>query len=171
MLTMPRLTESHPDGSTMEYDYNAAGLLTMQKEVMAENRTRRQITYGYDDAGNLTSENRSGVDIDKKDELVRYYYDGANQLVKTMIEGVTTNYTYDLSGNLISDGTHTYTYDLQNRLLTKAGADGTTAYAYGATYDSDDWKDLEAVWKSIKYDNDYNIDMVGLVLSHKRSAL
>ena len=132
MLTMLRLTESHSDGSTTEYDYNAAGLLTMQKEVTAGNCTRRQITYAYDDAGRLTSENRSGVDVDKQDELARYYYDGANQLVKTTIEGVTTNYTYDLAGNLISDGTPTYTYDLQNRLLSKTGADGTTAYTYDA---------------------------------------
>lgn len=56
----------HPDGSTTEYDYNSAGLLTLQKEVTASNVTRRQIAYTYDDVGNLTSANRSGVDIDKK---------------------------------------------------------------------------------------------------------
>ena len=122
--------ESYSDGSTTEYTYNAAGLLTLQKEVTKDNETLRQIVYAYDDAGNLTSENRSGVGIERKDELVRYYYDKADQLVKTNVEGVTTSYTYDKAGNLLSDGESTYTYDIQNRLLTKTNADGTTTYTY-----------------------------------------
>ena len=126
------IKEGHSDGSTTEYDYNAAGLLTLQKEVTKSNSTRRQTAYTYDDAGNIVSENRSGVDIDKKDELVRYYYDKANQLIRTNIEGKNTKYSYDLAGNLLSDGTNTYTYDLQNRLVSKTGKDGTTTYTYDA---------------------------------------
>ena len=126
------IKEGHSDGSTTEYDYNAAGLLTLQKEVTKSNSTRRQTAYTYDDAGNIVSENRSGVDIDKKDELVRYYYDKANQLIRTNVEGKNTKYSYDLAGNLLSDGTNTYTYDLQNRLTSKTGKDGTTTYTYDA---------------------------------------
>ena len=126
------IKEGHSDGSTTEYDYNAAGLLTLQKEVTKNNSTRRQTAYTYDDAGNIVSENRSGVDIDKKDELVRYYYDKANQLIRTNVEGKNTKYSYDLAGNLLSDGTNTYTYDLQNRLTSKTGKDGTTTYTYDA---------------------------------------
>ena len=122
--------ESYTDGSTTEYTYNAAGLLTLQKEVTKDNETLRQIAYTYDDAGNLTSENRSGVGIERKDELVRYYYDKADQLVKTNIEGVTKEYAYDKAGNLTSDGESAYTYDLQNRLITKTNTDGTTTYTY-----------------------------------------
>ena len=107
------IKESYSDGSSTEYDYNAAGLLTLQKEVTKTGATRRQTAYAYDDAGNLTSENRSGVDIDKRDELVRYYYDKANQLIKTNVEGTVTEYSYDVSGNLLSDGESTYTYDIQ----------------------------------------------------------
>ena len=124
--------ETYSDGSSTEYDYNAAGQLTLQKEVDAGNATRRQIAYTYDDAGNLTSENRSGVGIARQDELARYYYDAAGQLVKTTLEGETTDYAYDLAGNLLSDGENTYTYDVQNRLLTKTGTDGTTNYTYDA---------------------------------------
>ena len=126
------IKEGHSDGSTTEYDYNAAGLLTLQKEVTKSNSTRRQTAYTYDDAGNIVSENRSGVDIGKKDELVRYYYDKANQLIRTNVEGKNTKYSYDLAGNLLSDGTNTYTYDLQNRLTSKTGKDGTTTYTYDA---------------------------------------
>ncbi len=106
--------------------------MTLRKEVTAENSTRRQIAYTYDDAGNVTSKNRSGVDIDKRDELFRYYYDDANQLIRTTLEGKTTKYAYDLAGNMLSDGTYTYAYDLQNRLLSKTGKDGTTTYTYDA---------------------------------------
>ncbi len=122
--------ETYTDGSTTEYTYNAAGLLTLQKEVTRDNETLRQIVYTYDDAGNLTSENRSGVGIERKDELVRYYYDKADLLVKTNIEGVTTTYSYDLAGNLTSDGESAYTYDLQNRLITKTNDEGTITYSY-----------------------------------------
>jgi RHS repeat-associated protein len=123
--------ETHPDGSTTEYDYNAAGQLTQQKEIK-NNSTLRETLYGYDDAGNLTNEQRRGIDVDKRDESVRYYYDKDNQLTRTVIEGVTTNYTYDLAGNLTSDGEYTYTYDAQNRLTEKTGSDGKTTYEYDA---------------------------------------
>ncbi len=125
--------ESHPDGSTTEYDYNNAGQMAQQKEVSKDNSTIREILYGYDDAGNLKSEQRTGVDVDRRDESVRYYYDKDNQLIKTMIEGKTTIYEYDLAGNLLSDGEYTYTYNNQNQLLTKTGNDGTTKYAYDAS--------------------------------------
>ena len=63
---------------------------------------------------------------------MRYYYDKANQLIRTNVEGKNTKYSYDLAGNLLSDGTNTYTYDLQNRLTSKTGKDGTTSYTYDA---------------------------------------
>ena len=124
------IKEAHSDGSSTEYDYNAEGLLTLQKEVTKKNRTLRQTAYTYDDAGNLTSENRSGVDIDRKDEVVRYTYDKADRLIKDKTEGKTTAYRYDLAGNLLSDGEYTYTYDLQNRLTQKTGKEGETSYSY-----------------------------------------
>lgn len=92
---------AYSDGSTTEYDYNAAGLMIQQKEVDKANSTRREIIYGYDDAGNLKSEQRTGVDVKKADQSVRYYYDKANNLTSTVIEGMTTTYSYDISGNLL----------------------------------------------------------------------
>lgn len=125
-----RKKELHPDGSTTEYGFNNAGQLTHQAEVSKENNTIREILYGYDDAGNLKSEQRTGVDIDRRDESVRYYYDKDNQLIRSVIEGKTTVYQYDKAGNLLSDGEFTYTYNNRNQLLTKAGADGKTEYSY-----------------------------------------
>ena len=124
--------EAHPDGSTTEYAYNAAGLLTQQKEVDKNNSTRREVIYGYDDEGNLRSELRSGIDTGNRDESVRYYYDRANRLIRTVIEGAAENYTYDRAGNMLTKGPETYSYDLQNRLTGKAGPEGATSYTYDA---------------------------------------
>ena len=132
------IKEKFSDGSTTEYDYNAAGLETQQKEVKPDNSTRRQILYKYDDQGNLTSEVRTGVDMDKIDQNVYYTYDAANRLTSAMTENVasgartTANYTYDQAGNMLSDGTNTYTYDLQNEMTSKTGPGGTTNYTYDA---------------------------------------
>ena len=124
--------EVYPDGSTTEYDYNAAGLLTLQKEVMADGSSRRVINYDYDDNGNLIFERRSGVGISKQYENVDYTYDAAGQLMKVTTGSKVKTYEYDLAGNLLSDGDYTYTYDLQNRLLSKANSKGTTTYTYDA---------------------------------------
>lgn len=124
--------DTHSDGSTTEYAYNNNGQIIQQTEVSRDNSTVRETLYGYDDVGNLKSEQRSGVDVDKKDEDVRYYYDKDNQLIKTVQNGETTNYQYDAAGNMISDGKYAYTYNDQNQLLTKAGSDGTTEYTYDA---------------------------------------
>jgi len=42
----------------------------------------------------------------------------------------TTNLSYDLNGNLTSDGTRTYTYDSESRLRTASGPFGTLTYTY-----------------------------------------
>lgn len=81
---------------------------------------------------NLRSEERSKIGVDKEDQNLRYYYDGDNQLVKSVIEGKATQYAYDAAGNMVADGENTYTYNKQNQLLTKAGEDGTTKYSYDA---------------------------------------
>ncbi|MEG0442025.1 MAG: hypothetical protein RR544_06975, partial [Oscillospiraceae bacterium] len=128
--------ERHSDGSRTTYAYNRASLIDLQRETTAGNKTLREIIYGHDDAGNLTSERRTGVNFDKRTETVDYTYDKASRLTKTVTmseKGVTSvQYAYDKAGNLLDDGKYTYTYDLQNRLLTKAGTDGTTTYTYDA---------------------------------------
>ena len=108
---------------------NNAGQLLQIKEVK-DYITRREINYAYDDNGNLTSEIRSGVDFDKRIETLLYTYDRSNRLTKVTTDGVAKNYSYDLAGNMLSDGDYTYIYDIQNRLTSKTGTDGTTSYSY-----------------------------------------
>jgi RHS repeat-associated protein len=128
---MERLVKTaYTDGSTTEFAYNAAGLMTMQKEVDKSKSTLRQINYGYDDNGNLTTESRSGVEPARILEQLSYEYDRVDRLTRQKLEGVTTSYSYDAAGNLLSDGEYRYTYDVQNRLNKKTGSEGTYSYTY-----------------------------------------
>jgi RHS repeat-associated protein len=124
------IKSTYTGGSTTEYDYNKAGCLVEQKEVTPGNVTLRSLTYSYDDAGNLMTENRTGVKYDRRSEMIAYSYDRANKLVSEKIDGVTRANTYDKAGNLLNDGEYTYTYDRQNRLTQKVGTGGTTTYTY-----------------------------------------
>ena len=123
--------EVHSDGSTTEYDYNSLGQLRMMKEVTAGNSTVREIVYRYDDGGNLNLETRTGIDVTRQEDIVRYTYDKTNQLVGVEFVGYFKDtYTYDKAGNLLNDGEDSYTYDLENRMLTRTSAAGTTVYDY-----------------------------------------
>jgi hypothetical protein len=42
-----------------------------------------------------------------------------------------TTHTYDLNGNLLTDGTHTYTWDARNHLSTASGG-VTASFVYDA---------------------------------------
>ena len=70
------------------------------------------------------------MDIDKKDESVRYYYDRDDRLIKTICEGKIDIFEYDKAGNLKKDGKYTYTYDMQNRLIKKEGSGAKYSYKY-----------------------------------------
>ncbi len=78
--------------------------------------------YNYDAAGNRVSASANGA-------ATTYTYDAANRLVQ--VNGQA--YSYDNSGNLLSDGQATYAYDTANRLT--AVSDGTTSVSY--TYNGD----------------------------------
>ncbi|MFI0406851.1 RHS repeat domain-containing protein [Actinomadura sp. 3N508] len=71
-----------------------------------------QNTYGYDDAGRLTSW------TDPAGQQTEYGWDAAGNRTKA---GPTT-YTYDERNRLTSDGTHTYTYTARGTLTS----DGTS---------------------------------------------
>ncbi|MFL5802178.1 MAG: hypothetical protein ACJ8CR_10610 [Roseiflexaceae bacterium] len=73
-------------------------------------------TYIYDLAGNRTSVQTNGGTPTTRT------YNAADQITNA-------GYSYDLVGNLLTDGTLTYTYDALNRTKTLAGAQSRT-YTY-----------------------------------------
>jgi len=79
------------------------------------------ITYNYDDAGNRTSTVTSGG-------TVAYVANALNQY--TSVGGVAQ--TYDLNGNLTSDGTNTYGFDAETRMNSSTTSSGSVSYLYDA---------------------------------------
>ena len=129
----------------VEYTYNYL------PQAISKSTAEGVWTYTYDLDGNLTGEKLG----DGSEVSFTYSYDAAgNRLTKSdMVSGVTTawtygemnqiltvqtgfgevvEYTYDLNGNLLSDGHATYTWTEDSRMATMT-ADGTTwTYTYDA---------------------------------------
>ena len=133
-------------GAGQSVSYDAAG------QVAAVNYGAGRVrSYGYDDLGRLASDslrNGGGAEVasvryeyDLDDRLTRktttgtagagdnrYGYDWAGRLTSWTVNGQTTDYGWDESGNRIRAGTKTASYDARNRLVS----DGDYTYAYTA---------------------------------------
>ena len=104
--------------------------------------------YTYDAVSNRTSKtitvtgNVCGLDENIEEGTTAYTYNSLNQLTSSVTGGsVTTAYTYDLNGNLLSEHggrtDKTYTYDAQNRLITAtiSSGNGVTIESYAYDYE------------------------------------
>ena len=128
----------HPTGASTFYTYNRAGYLTNLREVNPQNQTLKQITYAYDDAGNLSDETRQGVETDWRRETVFYDYDNLNRLVSSVKNSpkssLTSQYSFDAGGNLtratVDGKTTDYSYNSLNQLTQKTDETGQTRYSY-----------------------------------------
>ncbi len=114
-------SSSTPSSKTLTYTYDDLSRLT---NVSTSGFALGDYTqsYSYDEVGNLTSKSDVGT--------LTYSgtgAGGANPHAVTDVAG--TAYTYDLNGNLTSDGTHTYTWDNRNRMSTG----GTKSFSYDAS--------------------------------------
>ncbi|MCK6477705.1 MAG: hypothetical protein L6Q35_12845 [Phycisphaerales bacterium] len=139
-----------PNGSinsSFSYVYDALGRRTQQMTIDGT------WMYGYDATGQLTTAVFTpvlGSPVPAQD--LRYIYDAVGNRIRTIENGVVTEYTtnnlnqytkvgddtlvYDADGNLISragpGGNATYAYDQQNRLTRVATAEGVWEYEYDA---------------------------------------
>lgn len=128
------------DHDILNYDmtYDAVGNMTERKDLLNAERTE---SYGYDVISQLTSFKR-GTTVDKS-----YEFDLLGNRVKTLENGVVTNYTsnnvnaytnitgglnfvpqYDDNGNMLNDDKHTYAYDFNNKLVCVDQTVGTYKY-------------------------------------------
>ena len=128
--TLSSVTDSN---GTLSFEYDKTKRLTGIKDVYGKN-----ISYDYDDAGNLTSLTYP----DSK--VVSYEYDAADRLKKvTDWLGNATSYTYDSAGNLTKttypDGsTIIHEYDNAGRLksILDYSADATINSRFKYTLDA-----------------------------------
>jgi YD repeat-containing protein len=100
--------------------------------------------YTYDTTGQLTRARFTSTNTSIVNQDLQYVYDAAGNRIRTIVNGVTTNYTtvggatytYDADGNLtrVVDGTRTwaYTYNDENRLIGAVTPEGTFSYEYDA---------------------------------------
>src|SRR5262249_20041748 len=111
-----------------------------------------QWTYTYDLTGQLIHAVLASTNPAIPNQDLSYVYDAAGNRVRTILNGVTTDYTtnalneytaagtttykYDGDGNHSEEdgpgGTRRYTYDARNRLVQVVTPDGTWQYEYDA---------------------------------------
>lgn len=118
--------------------YDAIGNMTERADLLNADRTE---SYGYDVISQLTSFKR-GTTVDKS-----YEFDLLGNRVKTLENGVVTNYTsnnvnaytnitgglnfvpqYDGNGNMLNDDKHTFVYDYNNKLVSADNSASTYKY-------------------------------------------
>jgi RHS repeat-associated protein len=105
------------NGVTMSYSYDVASQLLGIKYQLG-NAVLGNLTYGYDLAGRRTSVGGSYGQTNLPSPLASASYNADNQLTQFG----AGNLTYDLNGNLTSDGTNIYTWDARNHLVSISGA-------------------------------------------------
>lgn len=138
-----------PDGSVLsryDYGYDASGRRTSMSSLDGE------WTYGYDPLGQLTHAVFDSVNAAIPDQDLAYIYDGAGNRIRTIANGVITEYTtndinqytavggvtqiYDPDGNLASNTeggvTTIYAYDAENRLVGTSTPTDAWTYEYDA---------------------------------------
>jgi RHS repeat-associated protein len=121
-------SEVTPTGEKTLQTFDALGRVTQHIEYAANQSIVRQLSYGYDANGNVTSISSGG-------NTIRYTYDEIDRLASvTDQNGQTLSYAYDLTGNrtrLTYPGNKTvsYGYDAADRLQSLSDWLGrTTSY-------------------------------------------
>jgi RHS repeat-associated protein len=169
-----------PNGAYLEYTYNNARLLT----AISDNQGNT-IVYGYDLAGNRTSEDISDASQNLK-KTVDYAYDAFNHIESMTAPGSLTELLFDAVGNLTDEtdpnsndtghdydslnrlietldalsGTAEYGYDVADRLISVEAPNGaTTEYAY------DDLANLLAATSPDTGTTTYTYDAAGNLLT------
>lgn len=116
-----------PNGVVTEYGYSAASELT-SLTYKKGTTLLGDLTYEYDQAGRRTKMGGSFARSLMPQVLGSASYNALNQQIG--FGGQTLS--YDLNGNLTSDGTNTYTWDARNRLASISGPAVSASFQYDA---------------------------------------
>lgn len=95
------------------YSYDSASQLTGINYTMGEN-TLGNLTYSYDLVGRRTNVGGSFASTGLPQAISTTAYDAANELT----QWGTATPTYDLNGNMLSDGTNSYAWNARNQLAS-----------------------------------------------------
>ncbi len=123
-VSLPQ-TVSYSNGNSRNFIYNTRHLATSDTLKNSSGTTIASIAYGWDNEGQLTSKNTTGLAGAANNT---YTYDRAGRLASWNNGTTTLGYGYDASGNRTQVGAQTYTYDARDELLSGNGV----SYAYTA---------------------------------------
>ena len=127
-----------PDAS-VEYEYSKSG------QIVARTANGVRQTYEYDGRGQLLAvKDADGNDVERyaydkagnmlkktiRGKTTTFTFDDANQLVSSTTDGVTTKYAYDAAGRLVKEGSKTYTYGYLDKVLSVTEGERTYTYDY-----------------------------------------
>ncbi len=115
------------NGQTANYSYDDAGQLSGIVYKNADSSTAGDLNYIYDNAGRRIQTAGSFARINPASNTNNSGIDAANRLNVVNSQ----NLSYDLNGDLISDGVNTYTWNARNQLTQISGA-VTASFSYDA---------------------------------------
>jgi len=125
----------------VEYEYSKSG------QIVARTANGVRQTYEYDKKGQLLAvKDSDGNDVerycyDKAGNMLRktingktttFTFDDANQLVSSTTDGVTTRYAYDAAGRLVREGSKTCRYGYLDKVMSVTDNGSTYTYDYHA---------------------------------------
>ena len=114
-----------PNGVVTEYGYNAASQLTGLTYKKSGN-VLGNLTYEYDAAGQITKVGGTFARTDLPQAVSSTNYNSGNH--QTGFGSQTL--TYDLNGNLTSDGTNTFTWNARDQLISISGPGLNASFQY-----------------------------------------
>jgi RHS repeat-associated protein len=125
---LTQLQDKHADGTIFQqFDY---GLDVTGRRTQLTELRGRESTYGFDNLYRLKTEDIT--DAINGNYNARYSFDKVGNRTQSIINGVTTAFTYDDNDRLTQTGGETYTYDDNGSTLTKAIDSDVTTYTYNA---------------------------------------
>ncbi|GAA4105091.1 hypothetical protein GCM10022248_93950 [Nonomuraea soli] len=133
LTSMTGKTSTGTTTDSQSFTYDPLNRLTGQTLKNATGTQLAAITYAWDKNDRLTTKTTAGL---AGAGVNTYGYDQAGRLTSwSAPNGTVTDYGWDDSGNRIEAGDQTFTYDERNRLLNATGPDGTAngAATYGYT--------------------------------------
>jgi len=119
-----RSTVTYPNGILAMYGYDTANQLTSLAYTL-NSTAIGSVTYAYDLAGNRVTVGGSWARTGLPQVVSNATYDAGNRLVTWG----TQRFSYDLNGNLGSDGPTSYTWNARNQLTGMSGGT-STSFAY-----------------------------------------
>jgi RHS repeat-associated protein len=138
------------NGVNTQYQYDAVGQLIHLVNYSPENavlsrcdytydsRGRRvsmdtldgHWTYEYDDMAQLVHAVLTSANPDIPDQDLQYEYDALGNRIRTIENGVTTDYVTNNLNQYVKAGNTTYSFDADGNLIKEETADSTTNYSY-----------------------------------------